>query len=415
MKKVVTIALLGTILSISSTTTELAHASDTTSHVAPATLAAQNPEDVLKNRIKFVNDKNWGAFLDTSVDADKPILNQFLQSDISRKNKDGVFAIQNAKVVGVKELSLDESSNYAALSKYIEKYGQAKVYYVAVDYKVDKESKYFLNGINYFLAITVPENGTWKVAEFSSAPVDTITSRKQGFGTTDENQMSQMVSNRHKGLFLNRSGKVVERNVGANESTTQELQSNVGATAINNSHTVPSYIRVWTYNGQNIWYYGTGGEHDVSFYYYLKNVLPNEWPKDSTTEGWKTGAECAKMYGWYYVYNPKHPESGYDVDDTTNDQVFVAGTELDVSTGAINAVGGQGMQRADGTLFVAFYLAGSYNSTGAAQGWVSQNGSNYLATNQGKSWTGILHYYYDQSNYNSPQGLNNQNMTMFTY
>lgn len=64
----------------------------------------------------------------------------------------GIFNVKSAKVVGKREIPLEVASAFTDVPRYVAKYGQAKVYYVAVDYTVFQEIKYYMNGINYRLA-----------------------------------------------------------------------------------------------------------------------------------------------------------------------------------------------------------------------------------------------------------------------
>ena len=60
------------------------------------------------------------------------------------------------------------------------------------------------------------------------------------------------------------------------------------------------------------------------------------------------------------------------------------------------------MVSSGGKVFFASFWSGSYNDSGAGTGRLRQNGSDYLATELGYSWSEILHYYYDNSAYNNP-------------
>jgi hypothetical protein len=94
-------------------------------------------------------------------------------------------------LLGVKELPLSAAAPYVPrLSKYISHLGQenVQVFYVAVSYKVKEETKYQLNGANYFIKVFVKEYGHWRIAESTVAPTNRLIEAGLGFGTMDEKE-----------------------------------------------------------------------------------------------------------------------------------------------------------------------------------------------------------------------------------
>ena len=111
----------------------------------------------------------------------------------------------------------------------------------------------------------------------------------------------------------------------------------------------------------------------------------------------KAGAQAVKFVGWYRVYNAKYLGKGYDVKDSTVDQVYKEGTEVASCTNAINAVGGIGMENSNNEIFYPSYRAGTSGTAGTKYGGILyQYGSQYLA-NQGYTYDNILDYYYSYS------------------
>lgn len=93
--------------------------------------------------------------------------------------------IEKAKLVGWKELPYEYGQNFLPI-RYIEKFKSPKVFYVAVDYKVHRQTKYHINGVNYFLVAAVKQNSEWKIAVTPIVPVKSIIAVGFGFGTDDE-------------------------------------------------------------------------------------------------------------------------------------------------------------------------------------------------------------------------------------
>ena len=53
------------------------------------------------------------------------------------------------------------------------------------------------------------ENGQWKIAQFSNAPVEILSSNGYGFGTVDEKQASDILKRyENEGKLLNHKGKL---------------------------------------------------------------------------------------------------------------------------------------------------------------------------------------------------------------
>jgi len=190
----------------------------------------------------------------------------------------------------------------------------------------------------------------------------------------------------------------------ADESTV--LTPSDAPSTATDEHTRPSTINVRLENPTNYQYYGQSAPFtkSIDFYYYVKNVLPNEWGYSSEwlDKSLQSGALAVKMYGWYHVYHPKWPSYNAAVKDnipSSNyfpDQTFEVVSEQDRTTQAINAVGGIGVDRADGLLFETQHWQGYEREGGQYGGTMWQLGTKYWAE-QGKGYTYMVHYYYDYS------------------
>lgn len=318
-----------------------------------------------------------------------------------KKNQPEADVIQDvvtAKLTGIKPLSEKLAAGLTRLDIYKTVWPQVTTYYVAIDYQLKKESRWFYNGVNYRLYVLALEDDHWVIVEASMAPVNIIQSAGYGFGTMEEARAAEIERVREKtGKFVNPRGEVIE-DVAA---TAAQLQEEKGtATAIQplvvNEHTRPSSIRVYRVS--------LGRVDTVDFYYYVKNVLPNEWNPSWDIVPLRSGALACKMYGWYYVYHPH--SSSYDVRDDNYDQVYSPGSEnIDPdTTTAINDVGGIGVDRADGVLFITHYWAGYYGPgrygppSCPTDGWMWQNGTKYWYEHGSNGYTYCVHYYYDNSN-----------------
>lgn len=302
------------------------------------------------------------------------------------------------------------------------------LYYVAIDMSVHKESKHFLNGINYHLIEMVEENGLYKINRFSNAPVDIIETLGVGFGTSDELEMAKIDKSKYVGKIINRSGKVIETNKadssqmkqrrgGKEKPTLEEINNELKAPSSNNineitisdlpsvteQHVEPSWIDVYLtgkYSQNTNYYKCSGCVRDVDFYHYQTDVLPNEWVVTWLSRALQSGALCVKMYGWYAVKDPLHDDLNADIRDDTYDQVYKIGTSYSTTNSAIDAMGGIGLHRKDNSnLFLTRYKAGTPGLKGTMySGIVEQEGTQVLAK-EGKYVYEILGYYYNNSSY----------------
>ena len=83
--------------------------------------------------------------------------------------------------------------------------------------------------------------------------------------------------------------------------------------------TPPGTIRVYHNNPD------TGGDyqiHVVAFKDYVKQVLPSEWYASWEMAALQAGAMAVRNYGWYWVNNSSAGGQCYDVDSTSNYQVW---------------------------------------------------------------------------------------------
>lgn len=385
--------------------------------------AASSPFSVMEDFIKYENQQEWSKIPALWDKVNEKSLKSFVSNRENKLNNIGLFNIKKAKIVRWKELNPNDARHYSFVTNQ-----SAKYYYVAVEYQVRKEDKYHLNGINYHLAVITQDNREWKISQFSTAPVDLFIEEDLDFGTPDEKEMALILKQRFKGEFVNRSGRILEINKATPEQllkergqsplSTQKIKEKLGImddsiSIQTHDHTQPADIRVYITQSKNVSYYGCSGcVRRPGFTYYVQNVLPNEWGPSWHPNSLKTGALCAKMYGWYGFYYPLASSVGADVYDDTRSQVFLVNTSLTATNYAISNVAGIGIHRKDNkALFLTEYIAGSYATGGKSGGKVWQWGSKYFADN-GQLPYQILSYYYDGS---SKVGGSGKIYEFFTY
>jgi peptidoglycan hydrolase-like amidase len=146
--------------------------------------------------------------------------------------------------------------------------------------------------------------------------------------------------------------------------------------------TIPTTIRVLRYR--------TGVIETVDFKDYCRCVLSMEWGVPSFSQDvLKAGAMAVKNVGMYAILHPKYPGKGYDVTDTSADQVYLPGSEVDYTDAAIDATWDYVMTR-NGEPFDA-----GYNDNYNASPYELSTSGAVMYSAQGKDWQWILHHYYD--------------------
>ena len=251
---------------------------------------------------------------------------------------------------------------------------------MSLDVSAKEDNMDVFSGINYYIWVFGRDiSGGYKLLQWSQPIIDEMELTNLTYNDGTEELQKDIQKARNDGVFLNGKKEQIAVNNKAKASSYDPVTC-----------PIKSEIRVKRVSLNRI--------DNVNFYSYVKNVLPNEWTESSDpVESLKVGAMCVKMYGWYHCYYYKYYGQGFDVKDTTADQVYNPGSEATRCTSAINAVGGIGIKNTAGSLFETQYLA-----SGPTQhsGKVSHAGANNLANND-HDWLYICKYYYDNSDKSS--------------
>jgi hypothetical protein len=363
-------------------------------------------KDVLQDYVNLMDKQEWNQISLYWVSRLRSDFEAFLTDSQNQASATGLFNIQSARLVELKRLSADIAGAYVNLDSYVSEFGDAQVFYVGVDYKVKQEDKYHYNGVNYRLATLVPEEGQWKLVEFSNAPVENLVTDLQGFGSFAESEALRVDRAHRKGLFINPAGKILE-DLRPDDKSEQlqwpnpERNSEVGMLAVGD-HTRPSTIRVYLTRPANLTKYGCSSActRTIDFQHYVRNVLPNEWSDPNwAAAAYRTGAHAVKGYGWYRVYYPKWSSLEADVKDNTEDQVYLKDTEKAHTNDALNYIGWDvSIERVDGMIFQTQHELGQENDQRDPRGTVWQLGTKYWTTSpQDKGYSWMLQFYYNNT------------------
>src|SRR5438046_996157 len=114
---------------------------------------------VIEGYFNDINESQWSSIDKWYVNERAKEIKSFLYNEENLKKNLGLLNIKEARLVRLKELPYDYAENFLP-KRYMEQYGNKnkKVFYVAVDYTVDHEDQYHINGVNYFFVVLVLED-----------------------------------------------------------------------------------------------------------------------------------------------------------------------------------------------------------------------------------------------------------------
>lgn len=378
------------------------------------------PEDVISAEVQAQNSKDWDSLPKHWITHERASLESFFANDDNRLALRGYFNMQSAKLIGIQEIPMKDAGLFVDISSYQKQYQGVRLFYTAIEYSITQEDKFHFNGTNYRLMVVVQEDGEWRLAEMSEAPVEAILAIGKGFSSNGEADAIKVRKARAKGEIINPRGKQLGKNAADINEERQRRGNNpvppdaMAATA--STPVPPSMILVRMTKNTNLVWYGCNRECiiGVNFTTYIRNVLPNEWSDSNFPfESLKAGAMAVKHFGWFRVLNPKYPGQGFDAYDDTRDQTYIAGTAKTWANSAIDAVAGIGMYRTNSRdIFQSQYVRGNCICDGGkSTGVVQQLGSWYQARDKGMNYVNILRYYYDYATDN----LAGQTLSLFVY
>lgn len=205
----------------------------TVSPVVYATdVSAQNAQDTIREYIEALDNNDWGKIITLSPDCDYQENISFYYSKENAENGVGFHTITSAKLVTAIELDNQDLLDYTNANDYFDTYNALKLYLVGVDMLANKESKYFYNGVNFFLVTLGQENGVWKVVLFSQAPATVIESATpistpisdEGsyVNSADIEKALNIIRSRYEGVILGSEGRVIETNIASSEQLAEE-------------------------------------------------------------------------------------------------------------------------------------------------------------------------------------------------
>ncbi|MCR5485222.1 MAG: Ig-like domain-containing protein [Clostridiales bacterium] len=307
--------------------------------------------------------RKWASYFAPS-DLDEYI--KFIENESNKNSRAGIFAVANEEVIQIKSVDIQRVAGFTNVESYLSEYKDVAAYFVKIKCKTLCENKFYKSGDNYRLMIIAGDENTRFIVEDSVI------------------------------LSSDFYGEDIVRAQGID-------------TPIYASTKEPDKIVVYRTS--------SGVTETVGFRYYQAVVVNAEFGYASVSNDayHKAGVMAVKMYGWFRTLRPKYPALGYDVKDSTSDQVYdpyafennLASRYRTKWYGFVDELRGSYFLNSAGQFFQSGYVANSsYHSYAVKNGGIlSQNEARSLGE-AGYSYEDILHYFYDYSalSYVSPYG-----------
>lgn len=397
MKKM--IACILTAVMILAGTESIAWASE----LEPYLFDVNKAEKVVVELFGAADRQDWNRFTELMCSSEQEYYEYYFSNT---ELQNGIKQVERGILLNTYFVENDLAENewlvkeYPILSSSKETYS----FVAEVDCEVNKENKYFINGINYFLVVLAVENDALKVVQFNRPSMELISTivepelSEQSMDYDEQIAGIEVLEYAERGLVVNAEKEILVDGFEVIRSTDKDEAALFSFDIINHysTYSYPTTIDVLMNDTSNG---GDGTIKTVNFTMYMKNTLPNEWMGNWHTESLKAGAYCVKMVGIYRTIKPVNSSGGYDVTQYT--QKYIPNTQYNATNTAIDSIKNRGMAVSSGRLFFPEYAAGTKGSAGTRGcGQVKQWGSQLLAT-QGYSYDYILNYYYKGSSITS--------------
>lgn len=360
---------------------------------------------VIDDYVDSINMQKWESYKNCFSEELKQELESF-PSEEQVQNKTGLLSVNYIQINNIKEIDVSAAEYIAPRLKEVNSadYDGVVCYYIGLDMNVDNESKYYYNGVNFYLfEIGIKDEiqsilGIEKMYNFDRAEEENVL-----FGIQEEDIARTIVKYLRKGIVLNGNlmaidtlSKSIDSDIVNNTDFMNAVRQEAG-TGIEQC----AYIYDGIYEPEiKVYITSTGKVKTMSLFYYSVNVLPNEWVPSWSSEALKAGYIAVKMYGWYNVENTRYPATNYGADVTDlsqNYQRFIDNSQDTDCTIAARSIMHKVFIQSDNSLINISYSAGAYNASGAGGNHMYQYGTEYLSVEQGMNYQEICEYYFPDS------------------
>jgi len=344
---------------------------------------------VIDTFINCIDEHDYKSIVQFYVQNKVAEMREFLDENTNRENHIGIFNVISAKLI---ECAKVQYIDVDAML-YDEYVSEPDVYVIGLDVNVYEDTKYFYQGINYFLVAFVNENGEQKISEMISiAEPQELLAKGYSF-SVKYNVAINVMNERKNGNYVNGNGKKYDSINGDVHSSSNKLS--FGILAVKNKRTVPTDSTEVRYKDSK------GKINNIKFHDYCVGVLAGEL-RGATFDGEvrKAQAIAIKTFTWHYVIVPQNPTLGYDLTYASQSYVPDKVSENAKVQKDYDSVKDVWMESYGGAIFAAYYKKGKYEDQSSLKngGEFKQEGARWLYKNKvATTYKALLKYYYDDS------------------
>lgn len=200
MKNIVTVMILGVLI--------LFHIIHTNASEGKKDLSI--PEEIIKEYFDSMG-KDWDSFAELYTSGQTEGFKSFLHNEDEIRENTGVLNVREAIFKEAVEIDYEDvklmlSTSIMGSDYYSGK--EIKIYAVGAEYLVAEDSKYFSNGICYYLIVLINEDGNWKVSELRQIAEPKELREKGYMFSEDYSRTEEMMEMRYAGYLMNGNGKI---------------------------------------------------------------------------------------------------------------------------------------------------------------------------------------------------------------
>ena len=384
-------------------------------------------EELIYKLVELENDGKWDEYPDLWCEETKNTFKALFANEQYVSERTGILGVDSAEISSIEKISSEDLMYF--ISEFVDEYSNIECYLTGIKYTTENVTKSFYNGVNYRLIVVGEENNTKKILAVMEAPESLL---DEGIQSYDKEIAKDIIDARKNGYILDSDMTVVDEYGTISENESESSNTDDSTAQLYGYNPGYSYDTVYNLRIPETIKVGILCEYDesghstdlapedqyieeVPMYMYIKRVLPRELQIDGCPmEALKAQVVCIQQYAIFNsVYFSKHPNTGYDLDNTPSDQAYdyyydsfssdYANYKTKVDDAYKAAYQICMVVKSTGALFESLYCENKTYNKNIGHGTLYQEGAVALA-NAGRTYLEILHGYYNNTMlyYNSP-------------